>query len=239
MPNQWVIPDVHGCYYTLKSLVENHIRLTRDDELYLLGDLIDRGKYSKQVLDYLMDLEKQGYSIKPVRGNHEAYFLSAYQSELTHKKTFFGKSHSKEFMFWYRVGGKESLESFQVDNIQDISPSYVKWIEKMPYYYILNRFIIVHAGLNFTIENPLQDKYYMLNATHFQVIPEKIGHKIIIHGHIPLSMDGIDTLLKEKEMYHYICIDNGCYYEQEDAYGSLLALNLQNMELLSQVNIDH
>jgi serine/threonine protein phosphatase 1 len=238
MSNQWVIPDIHGCYYTLKKLLEDKIKISKSDELYFLGDIIDRGKHSKQVLDYLIDLETQGYQIKPIKGNHEEYFISAYESELAHKKTIFGKAHSKDFMFWYKVGGKETLQSFDLKRLEEIPDSYIKWINKLPYYYILDKYVIVHAGLNFNIENPFRDKSFMLNCTNFEVIPEKIQHKTIIHGHIPLSMEGIETLKKEKDTFHYICIDNGCYYEKDDAYGSLLALNLKDLEFVSQVNID-
>ena len=97
---------------------------------------------------------------------------------------------------------------------------------------------MVHAGLNFNIKNPFEDTDFMLINTQFTVIPEKIGNRIVIHGHIPLSMEGIETLIKEKETYHFICLDNGCYYENIDTYGSLLAFHLNSLQLVSQPNID-
>ena len=238
MPNQWVIPDIHGCFHTLKNLLENHIRPSKDDELFFLGDLIDRGKHSKEVLDYLIDLEHQGFTVKAIKGNHETYFLNAFKNETTFNPSFLGKKHSKAYLFWMKFGGKETLDSFGVKTTKDIPEHYVHWIEKLPYYYVTDHYVMVHAGLNFSIKNPFEDTDFMLINTQFTVIPEKIGNRIVIHGHIPLSMEGIETLIKERETYHFICLDNGCYYENIDTYGSLLALHLNSLQLVSQPNID-
>ncbi len=237
MANQWVIPDIHGCFYTLKKLLEEKISISKDDIIYFLGDLIDRGKHSRLVLDYLMNLEKEGYNLKIIKGNHETYLVEAYYSELANKPTFFRK-HSKAFRFWQSVGGKETMESFKVKNIKDIPTSYIEWIENLPYYYLTDKYVIVHAGLNFSKKNPFDDTNAMLVNNHFTVIPEKIGNRIIIHGHIPLSIDGIETLIREKDNYHFICLDNGCYYEKVDTFGSLLALNLDTLEFTLQTNIE-
>ena len=239
MSNQWVIPDVHGCFRTLKALLEKKICPSKEDELFFLGDLIDRGKYSKNVLDYLIDLEKQGFSIKAIKGNHEAYLLSAYQNEKTFHASFLGKKHCKEYFFWLKVGGKETLDSFEINDIKDIDVQYIQWIEKLPYYYITENFVLVHAGLNFNIKNPFEDTDFMLINTQFTVIPAKIGNRSVIHGHIPLSMEGIETLIKEKNNYHYICLDNGCYFDSNDTYGSLIGFNLNTLQIVSQPNIDN
>ena len=63
MPQRWIIPDVHGCTKTLKVLLENMLKVTKHDELYFLGDYIDRGPDGKGVIDYLMLLQKEEYSV--------------------------------------------------------------------------------------------------------------------------------------------------------------------------------
>ena len=60
MKNRWVIPDVHGNLITLKYLIENRIALSKSDELYFLGDYIDRGPDSKGVIDFIMSLQNSG-----------------------------------------------------------------------------------------------------------------------------------------------------------------------------------
>ena len=54
MSKRWIIPDIHGCAKTLKVLLENMLTVTKHDQLYFLGDYIDRGPDSKGVLDYLI-----------------------------------------------------------------------------------------------------------------------------------------------------------------------------------------
>ncbi len=40
---RWVISDIHGYAQTFQTLVREKIKLTRNDQLFLLGDYIDRG----------------------------------------------------------------------------------------------------------------------------------------------------------------------------------------------------
>ena len=60
MINRWVVPDIHGCLKTLKTLLETRINLTRLGLVYFLGDYIDRGPDSKGIIDYIMSLERNG-----------------------------------------------------------------------------------------------------------------------------------------------------------------------------------
>lgn len=68
---RYAIGDIHGCFETFRTLVEDKIRLTKNDQLFLLGDYIDRGPKSKQVIDYILSLSASGYAVYPLRGNHE------------------------------------------------------------------------------------------------------------------------------------------------------------------------
>ena len=54
----WIIPDIHGCVLTLKTLIENQIEPDKNDQLIFIGDYIDRGPDSKGVIDYIMNLEE-------------------------------------------------------------------------------------------------------------------------------------------------------------------------------------
>ncbi len=86
MREHWVIPDIHGCVKTLRSLIEDMIKPSKHDWLYFLGDYIDRGPDSKGVIDYLMYLQQEDYNIRTLMGNHEDYLLKAYDEELNLKK---------------------------------------------------------------------------------------------------------------------------------------------------------
>ena len=52
----FAIGDIHGCFDSLKELVEHKIQLQKSDKLVLLGDYIDRGDKSKEVVEYIIEL---------------------------------------------------------------------------------------------------------------------------------------------------------------------------------------
>ena len=64
MSKRWIIPDIHGCLRTVKALLENTLLVTKHDQLYFLGDYIDRGPDGKGVIDYLMHLQKEEYNVQ-------------------------------------------------------------------------------------------------------------------------------------------------------------------------------
>ncbi|HHH49561.1 MAG TPA: serine/threonine protein phosphatase, partial [Saprospiraceae bacterium] len=60
---KFVLSDIHGNHKTFLKLLEK-IQLTTADELYILGDLIDRGPDSKGVFDTIFELSEMGHNIK-------------------------------------------------------------------------------------------------------------------------------------------------------------------------------
>jgi serine/threonine protein phosphatase 1 len=77
----FAIGDIHGCFDSLRELVENKIQLQKEDKLILLGDYIDRGNKSKEVVDFIIELSKNGYDVIPLMGNHEAMLLDVFEDE--------------------------------------------------------------------------------------------------------------------------------------------------------------
>tara|TARA_R110002072_G_scaffold100891_7_gene222404 strand:+ start:912 stop:1172 length:261 start_codon:yes stop_codon:yes gene_type:complete len=76
--NKYVIADIHGCYFTLRELL-NKIGLSNDDEIYFLGDYIDRGPNSNKVINYLIDLKERGYNLHTIKGNHEEMVFDSHR----------------------------------------------------------------------------------------------------------------------------------------------------------------
>jgi len=235
--SQWVISDIHGCYLTFKSLLEDKIHLSQGDTVYLLGDMIDRGKRSKETLDYIISLQQQGYRILPIKGNHEDMLLRLYYNR---RKgfDFFRLLYKNEYQLWLRCGGKQTLESFQVQKIHEIPIMYIQWMESLPYYYLLDDFILVHAGLDFTSTNLFANKIAMLNCKKMDIDPTLIDNKIIIHGHTKCSRKKVDRMIEQRHQNHHINLDNGCILVGKPDYGSLLALNLDTMTIESQIYSD-
>ena len=72
--NVLVVADVHGCYRTLKRLVELHWK-TGGEFLVFAGDLVNKGRRSAKVVEYVRSLQLDfPYHVFVVKGNHELMF---------------------------------------------------------------------------------------------------------------------------------------------------------------------
>lgn len=221
LSRRFVIPDIHGCSRTLDRLLSEVVGLNRRDELYLLGDYIDRGPRSREVLDILMGLALKGYRVFPVRGNHEEMFLN-------------GCSDRNLFRVWITSGGRATLDSFGAEDPCEIPLAYRRFIEEMPYYRLLPDFVLVHASINFAIPDPFADTEAMLWSRSLEVRRELIGGRRVVGGHTPMTRDEIRRGLAGDR----IVLDNGCVYREQPGMGSLAALELDTMQLFFQENID-
>ncbi len=237
MPKQWVIPDIHGCSRSLKALIENQIVPSLDDQLLFLGDFVDRGPDSKGVLDYVIWLQAKGHNIVALKGNHEEFFVKSWDEERTRKKFLIFRQANQSKNQWVKHGGKETLESFGTDSLADISEHYIDWMRNLKLFHKTGNFILVHAGLNFNIEDPFSDEWSMLWLKDYKIIPKKIGFRRLIHGHVPVNLEFIDISINNKR-YPFIDLDNGCYMTNRPGYGNLVALELGSMELKIQPNLD-
>ena len=227
----WIIPDIHGYAKTLEELLMQ-IQPSKDDHLIFLGDYIDRGLDSKGVLDIVMKMEADGYRMTTLLGNHESYFVEAYYHAQELGGGLFKKKNLKQ-KAWFEHGGKEALKSFGVKDLRKVPEKYIRWIENRELYYQTDKYLIVHAGLNFTIDNPYDDEHAMLWIKDFEVDTKKIDGRKVIHGHTPVSHEFILETL-ESEDFDFIDLDNGVYMEGRNGFGNLMALELQSKQLIVQ-----
>lgn len=237
MKKQWVIPDVHGYAKTLRCLMEEIIRPARYDDIYFLGDYIDRGPDSKGVIDYIRRLQEDGYNIVALKGNHEDFMVELYDAEVNSTAGWLFNFAKRKRKAWNAIGGKETLASFGASHLKDVPVTYIDWMRSLAYYVILDGFVLVHAGLNFKNEDPFEDKQAMLWFRDYEILPEKIGNRRIIHGHVPVNMELI-TLALKNNFYNFIDIDNGPYVRGRSGFGNLVALELSDMNLVIQDNRD-
>lgn len=73
------IGDIHGCFDPLKALmrtIESYRKDVEDIEYIFIGDYIDRGPSTKQVLDFLIDFKAKKTFLM---GNHEHMLLVYYK----------------------------------------------------------------------------------------------------------------------------------------------------------------
>ncbi|MCS5574081.1 MAG: fructose-bisphosphatase class III, partial [Pseudomonadales bacterium] len=68
----YVIGDIQGCYDEFVQLLELVQFDSASDELWLVGDLVNRGPYNVAVMDLIISLPKT----VAVLGNHDLHFLA-------------------------------------------------------------------------------------------------------------------------------------------------------------------
>jgi len=104
----YVIGDVHGCFdlvELLLSQIETEIarQPQRKISIVFLGDVVDRGPASAQVVERLRTLAIPGVTVHFVMGNHEEVMLRVIEGETDLLRS------------WLRFGGAETLRSYGVD----------------------------------------------------------------------------------------------------------------------------
>jgi serine/threonine protein phosphatase 1 len=212
------IGDIHGCIDPFTDLVEKRIRIRKEDRIILLGDYVDRGLHSREVIDYILDLRVSGYDIIALTGNHESMMLDSIQNETTQYN-------------WFMNGGSRTLSSFGIESLNELDNKYLAFFNNLLYYYIEDKFIFVHAGFNDNIANPFEDRFQMIWSRRESYTNSVFNEKIIVHGHTPIPF----TLCREQAMSHnrVLNIDTGCVYDTLEGYGHLTAIELYTMELFS------
>lgn len=219
----YAIGDIHGRLDLLEQLVE---RIAADDAgrgasdttLIFLGDLVDRGPQSAQVVEYLMQLEQRRApgSTRFLLGNHEEVFLAALEDE-------------KALRFFIRIGGKETILSYGIAaeryNSLDyadlraelqaqVPAEHVAFVSRFEDLILVGDYAFVHAGIR--PSEPLDRQ----RAKDLRWIREEfIEHsgpleKLIVHGH---------TITADVEVTpNRIGLDTGAY-----ASGKLTAMGFE------------
>lgn len=214
----FAIGDIHGCFDSLKELVEEKIKLTTSDRVILLGDYIDRGSKSRQVIDYMMALKEKGFQLVALRGNHEQMLLDAYEDESLVPLCLMN-------------GGKETLKSFGISSYQQLDTAYLDFFNSLPLFYAFDHYLFVHAGFNDLIEDPFEDTYHMIWKSRDQYFHPLLKDKTIIHGHQVIPHAFCDQRIQNKEQV--IDIDTGCVFSQYSDYGRLTALEITSQSIFS------
>lgn len=188
------IGDIHGCFTALQALVA-YVPIRDDDLLVTLGDYVDRGPNSREVLQWLIARHATGHLI-PLRGNHEIMMLEA-------------REGPDMLDYWWQVGGRETLQSYGTDGnegqLSDVPDSHWQFLEQQTRrYYETATHFFVHA--NVLPDWPLADQPdEVIFWEKFRDPPPHESGKIMICGHTP-QLSGVPL-----DIGHAVCIDTGIY----------------------------
>jgi len=220
---RFAISDIHGCANTFIALLEK-IAFTHNDTLYILGDMISRGKRSKKTIKTILSLQNDGYSVIPIRGNHEQFIISEFEKNDINN-------------FYTLCKRMKMLWLFEDKNTMKIKHTYKQFFLNLPYYISLENILLSHAGFDFSSSQIFENTYAMLNqrsCTHTELVPDSIK---VIHGHTPISIEKIKRSILSGSPI--INIDNGCVYKSNSKQrGNLVCIDIDNFDLYIQKNIE-
>jgi serine/threonine protein phosphatase 1 len=206
----YAIGDVHGCYDLLVALLQkidqdNAQRPEAEVYLVLLGDLINRGPASYQVMSLVADLKVGGSQFVALRGNHEATLLAAWHGSAAACRQL------------HRMGVKQTLASYGVDITdydlwdidqlatliqQSISPQHIALIEQMPLLWSCGDFVFVHASLEPGRSLEEQSEATLLwSRQAYQ--PGKSDPTAVVHGHA--------NLIEPANERYRVCVDTSAH----------------------------
>lgn len=227
---RYVMSDIHGEYQKYLKMLKK-INFSDNDTLYILGDMIDRGPQSAELLIDIFSRK----NVVPIMGNHELMAIPMLEILLSDisEKEFQGKicyTAIYGLLNWKMNGGDSTCKSFS-----KISPAerlrLLSELKKLPLFKTLEvngkRFVLVHSGINnFEESKPLEGytaEDLVFARPDFNKRYYSDGKTYVVFGHTPT-----DTVIGEPGIFKgsgNICIDCGATFEN----GKLACLALETM----------
>ena len=181
MSDYIAIGDIHGDIKKLQRLLAAVETLYNDQKIVFLGDYVDKGPNSKEVIDLLLEV-KFKYKSKCVFliGNHDISMLNAYnepQSQIA--RAWINKMYGHTTLTSY---GWDGAIPFNTNIIPD---NHIEFLDSCTMHFETSELFFCHAGANIT--KPLNEQNDIdLLWSRPREGQEKF-HKTIIHGHTPTT----------------------------------------------------
>lgn len=187
---QVVISDIHGMFDIFLKTLNDVEYNEKNDQLIILGDLIDRGNFSYDVVDYIIQLQKRA-SVIVLMGNHEDMAINSVENP-------------SNTALWYYNGGRSTVESYEIKGFT--INRHIDWIRNLPLFYEDDNFFFCHAGVKPEVPYNRQTRNDLLWIRgEFFDSPVKLP-KEVIFGHTPFNAG--HAIFKNGA----IGIDAGCYH---------------------------
>jgi serine/threonine protein phosphatase 1 len=201
----YAIGDVHGCLVELRRLEQlialDALHTAGEKWLVLLGDYIDRGPQSAQVIDHLLAPPADGFRRFSLAGNHEQMLLDFLAAP-------------NEAAEWLEYGGVETLASYGIDardaggrpaalakSLEAQMPrSHLEWLRRLPVSLETPGFFFAHAGVRPGRALAEQEDRDLLWIREPFLESAVDAGTVVVHGHTPVAEPerrawriGIDT----------------------------------------------
>ncbi|WP_265519652.1 metallophosphoesterase [Nitratireductor luteus] len=191
----YAIGDVHGC---LEQLLELEAKIALDADvlpgrklIVMLGDYVDRGPASSQVLDHLNEQPPEGFERICLAGNHEALMLAYLEGRC-------------DLSQWLEFGADATLLSYGIDPVRlsqvygetsqidaiirkTIPRAHIAFLRTLPVLVETPELILVHAGFRPDVPLDRQTDGQLVSIRSAFYERAHLLKRIVIHGHTPVS----------------------------------------------------
>lgn len=191
----YAVGDVHGCLDKLLTLEET---IAADGQalpggklIVMLGDYVDRGPASAEVIDHLIAPPPGGFERICLAGNHEVLMLDYLDGRATLAE-------------WTAMGGAATLASYGVDadrlrevygssrQVDDmvrkaIPAAHLSFLRSLPVLVEARRFVFVHAGIRpeLPLDEQSDDDLVLIRSEFYR--QAHLLKKYVVHGHTPVA----------------------------------------------------
>jgi len=203
----YAVGDIHGRYDLLEKLLqlirEDAAQTSKRNTLVFLGDYVDRGPRSRDVVECVMALAWPGWDIVALRGNHEEIMLE-----------FCG--NADVYRTWRDFGGADTLLSYGVrppsfddraefarareEFVRKVPARHVEYLRSLPLSHTVGDYHFVHAGVRPSVALDQQSPQDLLWIRDEFLFSDRALDKVIVHGHSPTGRPvvrpnriGVDT----------------------------------------------
>lgn len=182
----YVVSDLHGCLEKFNRLLRQ-IRFNDNDVMYVLGDIVD---YGEESMELLCDLSMR-FNVIPIVGDHDFRALKLLRAL---DEMLRGGAPDPEILGemteWIRDGGQKTMEGFKALD-EDMKEGVLEYLEEMSLYEEVEvkgkKYLLLHAGIaDFDPETPMED--YMPEDLIYETLdPERayFPDVTVIVGHVP------------------------------------------------------
>lgn len=248
MKNYWIIGDIHGEIRLLDRLLEQ-ILSYGPEEIVFLGDYIDRGPHSREVVDRIMGLEVPTVCLM---GNHELMMLNAIED------SGFGFNPME---LWYLNGGEATLYSFGFTSFfsfqSQMESTYLDFFKDLKLSHTLafpdtQKIFATHAGISPTIPvrdhsalrsyRDLQrymvdkhlgqeDSFLWVRDAFFTASPRNWEGYMVVHGHTPVLK--LKRFVQSNVQEHFHFIENDLCLRRDGPQGQIVSMDIDSGSTIS------
>ena len=220
----YAISDLHGCYNEFIKMLEL-INFNKNDTLYIIGDICDRGPDSMKILLYINSYD----NIIPIYGNHDINAFNAlskigdYAKFVVEDRDYvithdiFDHDEYLDYLYWLADGGDKTLLDFSKQTISN-KKKILECLSNFRDYTEIEldnkKYVLIHSGFKDFDKNKELFEYRVTDFTNYRLDYNKVyyDNKIIVSGHTPTAL--IDEAYTGKIIIknNHIAIDCGIVF---------------------------